>query len=144
MLRKRTLPLKADSGFTLLELLVTLTILAMIAAIAGPMVFERLGSSKTQTAKVQVQAIATALELYALDTGGYPAAQLGLGALIQAAPGVNSWRGPYLKRADGLIDPWNKPYLYRVPGRGGAFEVFTLGRDGNPGGAGEDQDISSN
>ena len=144
MPRAKTKQKRNDSGFTLLELLVTLTILAMIAAIAGPMVFDRLGSSKTQTAKVQVQAIATALELYALDTGGYPAPQVGLSALVQASPGVGNWRGPYLKRADGLVDPWSKLYQYRVPGRSGAFEVFTLGRDGNPGGAGEDQDISSN
>jgi type II secretion system protein G len=99
---------------------------------------------KTETAKAQISAISTALELYALDNGGFPQQQTGLSALVAAPPGAASWKGPYLKRAEGLIDPWGRPYGYRFPGRSaGQAEVFTLGRDNAPGGTGEDQDISN-
>ncbi|MGL1400212.1 type II secretion system protein GspG, partial [Vibrio parahaemolyticus] len=86
--------------------------------------------------------ISTALELYALDNSTFPAAQTGLIALVQPPAGSGQWKGPYLKNAEGLIDPWGRPYQYRCPGRNGQPEVFTLGRDNTPGGTGEDQDIS--
>ncbi|MBA4026506.1 MAG: type II secretion system protein GspG [Hyphomicrobium sp.] len=135
---------RADAGLTLIELLVVLGILALLATVAGPQVLRYLGKAKSDTAKVQINAIASALELYALDNGGYPAGQAGLAALMQAPGGATRWQGPYLKKAEGLADPWGRPYQYRVPGRAGPFEVFTLGRDNAVGGGGEDQDISSN
>lgn len=135
---------RSDTGLTLIELLVVLGILALLATVAGPQVLRYLGKAKSETAKVQINAISSALELYALDNGGYPAAQAGLGALMQAPGGATRWQGPYLKKAEGLADPWGRPYQYRVPGRAGPFEVFTLGRDNAVGGAGEDQDVSSN
>lgn len=132
-----------DAGFTLLELLVVLGILALIATIATPQVMGYLGRARTETARAQISAITTALELYALDNAGYPSQARGLQALVQPQPDVPTWRGPYLKKATGLVDPWGRPYVYRQPGRNAAAEVFTLGRDNAPGGQGEDQDLTS-
>ncbi len=132
-----------EAGFTLLELLVVLGIVALLATIAGPQVLRYLGKARTETAKAQIAAISTALELFALDNGTFPPQQVGLSGLMQAPTNLPAWRGPYLKRAEGLIDPWGRPYQYRFPGRRGTPEVFTLGRDNAPGGLGEDQDVTS-
>ncbi len=134
---------RGEQGFTLLELLVVLGILALLATFAAPQVLRYLGKAKSETAKLQINAISSAVELYALDNGGYPQQQSGLPALMRAPPGANRWAGPYLKKAEGLVDPWGRPYQYRNPGRNGSFEVFTLGRDNAPGGTGEDQDITN-
>ncbi len=132
-----------DAGFTLLELLVVLGILALLAAFAGPQVLRYLGRAKTEAARVQISAISTALELYALENGAFPPQQAGLQALVQAPAGATAWRGPYIKRADGLVDPWGRPYQYRHPGQKTQAEVFTLGRDNASGGIGEDQDLTN-
>jgi general secretion pathway protein G len=132
-----------EAGFTLLELLVVLGILALLATVAGPQVLRYLGTAKTETARTQISAIATAIELYAIDNGGPPPQQAGLRALIEAPAGAQSWRGPYLKRAEGIQDPWGRPYHYRFPGTKAPYEVFTLGRDNAAGGTGEDQDLVS-
>jgi general secretion pathway protein G len=132
-----------EAGFTLLELLVVLGIIVLIATIAAPQVLRYLGSARTETAKAQISSLYTALELYALDNGGFPSDQAGLKALV-AAPDANArWKGPYIKRATGVIDPWGQPYRYRKVGRGGQPDIYTLGRDKAPGGAGEDQDVTN-
>ncbi|MEQ1698416.1 MAG: type II secretion system major pseudopilin GspG [Hyphomicrobiaceae bacterium] len=133
----------ADAGFTLLELLVVLGIIALLATVAAPQVLQYLGKARTETAKAQVSAISTALELYALDNGGFPAPASGLSALVKAPLGAPGWKGPYLKRAEGLVDPWGHPYQYRLPGKNGGADVFTLGRDNAAGGTGEDQDVTN-
>lgn len=133
----------SESGFTLIELLVVLGIIVLLATIAAPQVLRYLGKARTEAARAQISALSTALELYALDNGGFPAQQAGLTALIQNTGGSARWRGPYIKRADGLIDPWGRPYAYRFPGRNGQPEVFSLGRDNTPGGVEEDQDVAS-
>lgn len=135
--------LRREAGFTLIELLVVLGIIVLLATIAAPQVLRYLGKARTETARAQVSAISTALELYSLDVGGFPPAQGGLQTLMQNATGSGRWKGPYLKRADGLIDPWGRPYQYRYPGKNGQPEVFTLGRDNAPGGGDEDQDIAN-
>lgn len=132
-----------DAGFTLLELLVVLGIIALLATVAAPQVLQYLGKARTETAKAQISAISTALELYALDNGGFPPQQIGLTGLVSAPPNAPAWKGPYLKRAEGILDPWGRPYVYRMPGRNNQPEVFTLGRDNAPGGTGEDQDITN-
>lgn len=134
---------EAEAGFTLLELLVVLGILALLATVGYPQVLRYLGVARTETAKAQISAIATSLELYALDNGGFPSQQAGLSALVQAPSGAKHWRGPYLKKAEGLIDPWGHPYQFRVPGKSSPFEVGTLGRDNAPGGEGEDRDVTN-
>ena len=133
-----------DKGFTLLELLVVLGIIALLATVAAPQVLRYLGKARTDVAKGQVAAISTALELYALDNGTFPPQNVGLSALIAAAQSGSTWHGPYLKRAEGLVDPWGRPYVYRFPGRAGPPDVCTLGRDNAVGGTDEDQDVCNN
>jgi general secretion pathway protein G len=134
---------RAEAGFTLIELLIVLGILALLAGLVTPQVLRYLGKARTEAAKVQINAISSALELYALDNGGYPPSHTGLGALMQRPQGAVRWNGPYLKKAEGLIDPWGRPYHYRSPGQSGSFDLFTLGRDNAPGGTGEDSDVAN-
>jgi general secretion pathway protein G len=132
-----------QAGFTLLELLVVLTIVSLLAVVAGPQVVRYLGRAKSETAKLQIRTVATALDLYFLDNGGYPPQRVGLSALLHAAPGAARWKGPYVKKSDSLIDPWGRPLIYRLPGRHGEYDIYSLGRDNAEGGAGEDQDITN-
>ena len=118
-----------------------LGIIGLLATVVTPQVLRYLARAKVETARIQLSAITTAMELYALDVGSYPPPQAGLMALVQPPPGVAQWRGPYLKKPEGLVDPWGRPYGYRVPGRQSTYEIFSLGRDNAPGGQGEDQDI---
>ncbi len=132
-----------DAGFTLLEMLVVLAIMGMLAAVIGPQVLRYLGSSRSQTAKVQVQNITAALELYRLDMGRYPTSQEGLKALVTAPTAAVSWNGPYLQFASALNDPWGQPYAYRIPGRHSEVDVFTKGADNADGGTKEDKDVGN-
>jgi general secretion pathway protein G len=134
----------SDGGFTLLELLVVLGIIALLATFTGPVVLGYLGQARSDTARAQVAAISTALELYALDNGTMPAQEMGLSALVSAPQNGGTWHGPYLKRKEGLIDPWGRPYNYKFPANNGRAEVYTLGRDNAPGGTAENQDITNN
>lgn len=132
-----------QSGFTLIELLVVLGIITLLATVAAPQVLRYLGKARTETARAQIAALATALELYALDNGTFPPQQTGLAALVQAPQGSNRWNGPYIKNSNGLVDPWGRPYLYRLPGRNNQPDIYSLGRDNAVGGAGEDADVSN-
>jgi len=134
---------RGDAGFTLLELLVVLAILGLLAAIIAPQVIKYLGTSRTQTAKVQINNVVAALELFRLDVGRYPTPQEGLKALVTAAQTANGWNGPYLKKDSALVDPWGDPYLYKAPGEHGEVDVFSLGSDKQPGGTGEAQDVGN-
>ena len=124
---------RARRGFTLLELLVVLAILSLIAAFAAPQVLKYLGSAKTQAAGIQIGNLATTLDLYHLESGGYPDEQDGLGMLL---PLLNN-------KSDALIDPWGNPYRYRYPGDHGEFDLYSLGADDSEGGEGEDSDVTS-
>jgi general secretion pathway protein G len=141
--KRKPRPNPAEAGFTLLELLVVLGIIVLLATLVAPQVLRYLGTARTDAAKAQIGAISTALELYALDVGGFPPQQAGLAALIQPPAGQAKWKGPYMKKADGLIDPWGRAYQYKFPGKAGQPDVFTLGRDNAPGGTDEDQDITN-
>ena len=132
-----------ERGFTLLELLVVLAILGMLAAIAAPRVLGYLGSARSDSAKIQMKNIATALDLYRLEVGRYPSQSDGLKALVENTTGSAAWNGPYLKRKDAIIDPWGKPYQYRIPGEHGDYDLLSYGKDGTPGGEGEDRDITN-
>ena len=132
-----------ENGYTLLELLVVIGILALLATVATPQVMRYFSRAKTEIAALQVRNLATAVELYFVETGKYPSNDFGLKALLEAPPGESRWNGPYIKGIKDLNDPWGRPFLYRLPGQKSEFEVFTLGRDGAPGGTGEDADISS-
>jgi general secretion pathway protein G len=132
-----------QAGFTLIELLVVLVILVLLASLVAPRVIGYLGSSRTKAARVQIQSLVTALELYKVDTGRYPATNEGLKVLIEAPTGASAWNGPYLTKKDVPNDPWGRPYLYRLPGEHGAFDIVSLGADNQPGGTGENEDIGS-
>lgn len=132
-----------SAGYTLMELLVVLGIIALLVALVAPQVIRYLGDARAGTARAQIKNIESALELYYLDTGTYPNAQVGLVALVRQPPDVLNWRGPYLKQESGLLDPWAKPYVYANPGKTAVFDLTSFGRDGQPGGTGEDADISS-
>ena len=138
---------RASRGFTLIELLVVITVIAILASIVSPMVFRNVGDAKRTAAKAQLEILGLALDAYRLDNDYYPSTAQGLAALRQAPAGEprsRNWRGPYLKRAVPL-DPYGRPYIYRSPGQAGAdsYELLSLGRDGNPGGVGEDADLGS-
>jgi general secretion pathway protein G len=127
----------------LLELLVVLVILGLLATIAVPQVMKYLGGAKTDTAGIQIQGLSTALDLYRLDVGHYPAQEEGLEALLEGPPDVENWNGPYVRKGDMLIDPWNNMFIYRFPGEHGEYDLVTLGADGEEGGEGENQDVVS-
>jgi general secretion pathway protein G len=133
----------AESGFTLLELLVVLAIMGLLAAIIGPQVIKYLGSSRSQTAQIQVKNIAAALELYRLDAGSYPSPDQGLAALVTAPASAPAWNGPYLPQASALVDPWGQPYRFAAPGKHGEADVFSYGSDKTEGGSGEARDVGN-
>jgi general secretion pathway protein G len=143
MKRNTKSKLVAEDGFTLLELLVVLGIIALLAALVAPQVIRYLSDARSETAAAQLKNIESALELYYLDNGVYPTAEAGLASLVTAPAGAATWRGPYLKKQDGLVDPWGKPFLYKSPGDRGAFDLYSFGRDGKEGGEGEDKDLTS-
>jgi general secretion pathway protein G len=128
-------------GFTLLELLVVMVILGLLAAYVGPRYFSQIGKSERKVAQAQLDAFAKALDQYRLDTGHYPKSEQGLNALVAKPADEPKWDGPYLQKAVPL-DPWGRPYLYRVPGQKAEYDLLSLGRDGQPGGSGEDADVS--
>ena len=130
-----------QNGFTLVELLVVMAIIALLAALVGPKLFPKLGQGKQSAAKAQIAMIGQALDQFRLDVGRYPSTQEGLNALM-VNPGVENWEGPYLQKALPL-DPWGKPYQYQCPGTHGEYDMFSLGRDGSPGGDKEDRDVVS-
>ena len=132
-----------EAGFTLVELLVVMVILVLLASLVAPRVIGYLGSSRTKTAKVQIESLSTSLELYKLDTGRYPDEREGLAALVARPGSVKNWNGPYLKKDKVPPDPWGHAYHYRYPGQRGAFDIYTLGADDREGGDGEDQDVGS-
>ena len=127
-------------GFTLLELLVVLLIIALLAGYVGPKMFDRLELAKVQTAQGQMKSLADALNQYRLDTGNYPDEALGLNALTTRPANANNWQGPYLKALPP--DPWGNPYLFKNPGSPpNDAEIISLGRDGKAGGENTYADI---
>ena len=134
---------RRQTGFTLVELLVVLIILGLIAAFAAPQVIKYVGGAKSDSAKIQVERLSSVLDLYRLQVGRYPSDDEGLDALMDAPADASNWDGPYLKKADSLIDPWGRPYLYRFPGEHGDFDLYTLGADDQEGGEGENRDLTS-
>ncbi|WP_343731848.1 type II secretion system major pseudopilin GspG [Duganella sp.] len=134
---------KRGGGFTLLELLVVITIIGMLAAFVAPRYFSQIGKSKSQIARAQIEAFDKALLQFRLDTGHYPKSEIGLVALFVEPPDEPLWRGAYLSEQLPL-DPWGHPYIYRMPGgEGRDFELLSFGADGQPGGGGEDADVTN-
>jgi general secretion pathway protein G len=131
---------RASAGFTLLELLVVVVIIGLLAGFVAPRYFGQVGKSEVNIARAQIDALEKALDQYRLDTGHYPNAELGLKALVERPAAEPKWNGPYLRKAIPL-DPWGNAYLYRIPGEKSDFDLLSLGKDGQPGGSGENADL---
>lgn len=134
--------LRLEGGFTLIELLVVVVIIGMLASFVAPRYFSQVGKSEIQVAKAQIDALEKALDQYRLDTRRYPTTEEGLKALLERPVREPFWNGPYLRKAIPL-DPWGRPYVYRTPGTKGDFDLVSYGRDGRPGGIGEDADVAN-
>jgi general secretion pathway protein G len=130
------------AGFTLLELLVVIVIIGLLAAYVGPKYFSQLGKSEITVAKAQIESFEKALDTFRLDVGRYPTSEEGLNALVVKPASADKWNGPYLKK-DVPADPWGHPYIYKAPGTKSEYDIVSYGRDGQPGGSGEDADITN-
>lgn len=134
-------------GFTLIEILVVIAVLGILASLVAPMVFGHIGDAKVSAAQSQIEIFGLALDAYRMDNDWYPSTTQGLDALVTPPggdPPARRWRGPYLKKGVPQ-DPWSRPYVYEGPGgdHPDMYLVRTLGRDGKPGGSGEDADLTS-
>lgn len=130
------------AGVTLLEVMIVLAIIALIVGFGAPRLMDSFGRAKSQSAEVSISNLRGAVQLYYIDTGRYPSDAEGLQALLAAPEGVTGWRGPYLDGTADLTDPWERPFVYASGGSDTPFTITSLGRDGQPGGSGEDSDIS--
>lgn len=142
--RRRRSAHRGERGFTLVEILVVITIIGLIMGLVGPRVLNYLTESKAKAAKIQIESFSSALDLYFLDNGRYPNSSEGLAALVQRPGSLTSWNGPYLKGATVPNDPWGNSYVYRSPGQHGTnFDIVSYGADGQEGGTGSASDIVS-
>jgi len=134
---------RAQSGFTLIEMMVVMVIIGLLMALVGPRFIRQEEKAKVRAARAQIELLGTALDTFRLDIGRYPTTQEGLEALRQRPFGLDRWDGPYLKK-EVPPDPWGRPYYFRGPGDGGRpYDLMSYGADGGPGGDGDDRDIAS-
>lgn len=131
-----------NTGFTLLELLVVMVIIGLLAGYVGPKFFGQIGKSEVKATRAQIDGLSKALDQYRLEVGRYPTTEQGLVALVSKPGDEPRWGGPYLSKAVPK-DPWHNDYQYRAPGEHGDYDLFSFGRDGRPGGEGEDADLTS-
>lgn len=140
---RRTPPLRhRASGFTLLELLVVMLIIGLLAGYVAPRFFSQVGKSEKKIARAQIGAFEKALDQYRLDTGHYPSTEQGLAALNERPANEPKWAGPYLQKAVPM-DPWGRPYQYRQPGGHGDYDIVSYGKDGQPGGSDDNEDLGN-
>lgn len=133
-----------QGGFTLVELLVVLVILALIMGLVGPRVLSYLSEARTKSARLQIESLRSALDLYYVDAGRYPSSQEGLEALVKRPASLGKWNGPYLQQDKVPLDPWGNAFEYRFLGGTRPFEIVSLGSDGRKGGSDDAADITSN
>ena len=132
-----------QSGVTLIEMMVVVTIIALFAALVLPKMMHQADRARITAAHAQINAYLTALGSYKLDTGVFPTTDQGLQALRQKPENVENWQGPYLQK-EIVNDPWGHSYVYRFPGEhGDEPDIVSLGGDGAPGGDGINADIVS-
>jgi general secretion pathway protein G len=132
-----------EDGFTLIEMLVVITIIGLIMGLVGPRVLTYLSQSKVKAATIQIESFSSSLDLFYLDLGRYPTTPEGLGALVKPPGGTTGWNGPYLKTGSVPNDPWGHPYLYRSPSEHGPYEIESYGSSGKEGGTGTAAEIKS-
>jgi general secretion pathway protein G len=133
----------SDAGFTLLELLIVIAILGMLAVLGTMQLTSYLGRARTDTAKLQIDQLVTAIDVFRIDVGRFPTTDEGLNALFDLPPTATGWRGPYLRKPEAMRDPWGKPFISRQPGEHGAYDRVSYGADSRPGGSGEDLDVTN-
>ena len=136
---------KKQSGFTLIEVIVVVVILGILASVVVPKVVNRTGKAQIVKAKQDIRAMESALQLYRVDNFDYPTTDQGLLALSQrptSSPEPQNWQtGGYIKSVPK--DPWGNDYQYLNPGENSEVDIFSLGKDGRPGGEGENADIGN-
>ena len=137
----------ARRAFTLIEILVVIVVIAILASLVAPSVFQHVGAAKDTAAKAQIESFGNALDAYRLHLGAYPTSDQGLSALTVAPQTdvASRWRGPYLRKVEIPLDPWGNPYVYISPGEvnPNGYDLISLGADGQPGGEGENADVTS-
>ncbi len=141
---KISIPQKAQKGFTLLEIIVVVTIIAILAAYIAPKVVGRAGDARISKAKNDIRVLESSMELYKLDNFTYPSTDQGLDALVSKPAGseLKHWRrGGYIKKLNR--DPWGNDYQYQQPGANGDFDIYSLGADSAAGGTDEAADIGN-
>lgn len=131
------------SGFTLIEILVVITIIGLVMAFAANRIFGQGDEAKSRLAKAQIAEIGGKLDLLKLDVGRYPTSSEGLKALLQNPGGMNNWTGPYAQKEEQIKDPWSRDFVYTSPGQRGAYDLVSLGADGKEGGDGPNRDVSN-
>jgi general secretion pathway protein G len=131
---------RTSGGFSLVEILIVVTIMGLLVGLVGPNVMRQFETSKSKTANIQIQQIRAAMDIYLTDVGRYPGEGDGIAALVAAPSGVGNWSGPYLKDGRIPLDPWGRAYIFQptadMPNR-----VVSYGADGTPGGEGPNADI---
>ncbi|WP_245863702.1 type II secretion system major pseudopilin GspG [Caulobacter mirabilis] len=132
-----------EDGYTLTEMLVVIGIIGLIAAVLTPTLIGQLGRARAKSAQLQVEMIASQVEMFRSDTSRYPTAQEGLQALVAEPADAEGWTGPYMRDARSLKDPWGRPLEYAPTADGLSFAVRSLGSDGKKGGSGAARDLSA-
>ena len=132
-----------EAGYSLIELLVVLAIIVLLGTITVPQVIKYLDKAKTDTARVEIQNLGAALDLFRLDVGRYPSQEEGLQSLLSKSVEIPGWNGPYLKKKEMPTDPWRRPYRYKAPGDHGEYDLYSLGADDREGGEGVNKDITN-
>jgi general secretion pathway protein G len=135
----------ARRGFTLMEIIVVVTIIALLAALVAPKLLSQFGSAKVKIAQSEASGLASAVNIYLVDKGlSQVPEDFDLGVLLLAPESGGGPNGPYLQKADDLIDPWDREYRIRVPGEVNVdFDVVSYGEDGQPGGEGANKDVTN-
>lgn len=132
---------RGDDGYTLTEMLVVIGIISLIAAVLTPSIISQMSRARAKAARLQLDTVSAAVEMYYADVGHYPTAKEGLNALVEAPIAVSGWSGPYIRDHKALVDPWGRPLAYADGGEDGHYRISTLGADGKPGGTGPNADL---
>ncbi len=139
--------LRRNSGFTLIEIMVVLVIIAILGALIAPQILGQVDEARIKATKLDIRSLSTALDMYQMDNFRYPTTDQGLEALVRKPddPSVRNWRPQgYLRSKTVPKDQWGDDYIYLQPGQhGGAYDLYTLGADGQPGGEGTDADLGN-